>query len=84
MTPLRQKFIDDMQLRGLAPKTQMAYMHTVRDLAAHCQKSADEITEDMLRDDFVFLTYEKKVSNSAFRVALCGIKLSYERILQHQ
>jgi len=27
MTPLRQRFIEDMQLRGLAPTTQRSYLH---------------------------------------------------------
>ena len=26
MTPLRQRMIEDMQLRGLSPKTQQAYV----------------------------------------------------------
>ena len=84
MTPLRQKFIEDMQLRGLSDKTQTAYLNAVRDLAARFQKSPDEIAETELREYFVFLTNEKKVSYSAFRVALCGIKLFYEFTVQRQ
>ena len=33
MTPLRQRFIEDMQLRGLAPTTQRSYTHYVSDFA---------------------------------------------------
>jgi len=29
MTPLRQRMIEDMQLRGLAPATQRAYLQAV-------------------------------------------------------
>ena len=29
MTPLRQRFIEDMQLRNLAPTTQRSYVHYV-------------------------------------------------------
>jgi integrase/recombinase XerD len=84
MTPLRQKFIEDMQLRGLASKTQTAYVNAVRDLAAHFGKSPDEITEAELRTYFLYLKNDRKVSHSAFRVALCGIKLFYEKTLQRQ
>ena len=84
MSPLRQKFIEDMQLRGLAAKTQTAYLNTVRDLAAHYGKSPDEITESELRAYFLYLKNDKKVSHSAFRVALCGIKLFFEKTLQRQ
>ncbi len=30
MTPLRQRMIEDMQLRGLAPATQRAYLQAVQ------------------------------------------------------
>jgi integrase/recombinase XerD len=30
MTPLRQRMIEDMQLRGLAPLTQRAYLQAVK------------------------------------------------------
>ena len=33
MTPLRQRFIEDMQLRGLALTTQRSYIHYVADFA---------------------------------------------------
>ena len=36
MTPLRQRFIEDMLLRGLAPTTQRSYIHYV----AHCTFSS--------------------------------------------
>jgi integrase/recombinase XerD len=35
MTPLRQRMIEDLQLRGLAAKTQDAYLRAVRQLAEH-------------------------------------------------
>jgi integrase/recombinase XerD len=35
MTPLRQRMIEDLQLRGLSRKTQDAYVRAVRQLAEH-------------------------------------------------
>lgn len=35
MTQLRQRMIEDMQLRGLSPRTQEAYVRAVRQLAEH-------------------------------------------------
>ena len=43
MTPLRQRMIEDMQLRGLAPLTQRAYLRAVRELARYYHKSPDLI-----------------------------------------
>jgi integrase/recombinase XerD len=82
MTHLRQRMLADMQLRGLAPKTQNSYLRVVRQLAAHYHKSPDTITEEELRDYFLFLKNEKKASRSACTIALCGIKFFFEQTLQ--
>ena len=74
MTQLRQRMIEDLQLRGLSPRTQDAYVRTVRKLAEHYGKTPDEITEEELRQYFLYLTNGKGLSASAFRIALCGIK----------
>lgn len=46
MTALRQRMIEDLQLRGLAEKTQVAYVRAVRQLAEHYGKPPGQITED--------------------------------------
>jgi site-specific recombinase XerD len=74
----------DMQLRGLAPKTQEAYLRAVRQLAEHYNKSPDQITEEELRDYFLYLKNEKKASRRACTIALCGLKFFYEQSLQRQ
>ena len=62
MTPLRQRMIEDMQLRGLAPQTQKAYVNAVRRLAGHYGKSPAVISEEELRQYFLYLTNEKEAS----------------------
>jgi len=84
MTPLRERMLDDMQLRGLAPKTQEAYLRAVRQLAEHYDKTPDQITEEELRDYFLFLKNEKKASRSTCTIALCGLKFFYDHTLQRQ
>jgi site-specific recombinase XerD len=74
----------DMQLRGLAPKTQEAYLRAVRQLAEHYHKSPDQISEEELRNYFLYLKNEKKASRSACTIALCGLKFFYEQTLQKQ
>ena len=49
MTPLRQRMIEDMQLHGLATKTQDTYLRAVKQLAEHYHKSPDLVTEEELR-----------------------------------
>jgi integrase/recombinase XerD len=81
MNPLRQRMLDDMQLRGLAPKTQEAYATAVRQLADYYGKSPDQISEEELRNYFLYLKNEKQVSRSTCTQALCGIKFFYEQTL---
>jgi hypothetical protein len=49
MTALRQKILEDMQLHGLAARTQGSYPRVVRQLAVHYHKPPDQINEDELR-----------------------------------
>jgi integrase/recombinase XerD len=81
MTPLRQRMIEDMQLRGLSEKTQEAYVRAVRQLAEHYGKSPDHISEEELRRYFLYLQNDKQVSPNTFTHALCGIKFFYEHTL---
>jgi integrase/recombinase XerD len=82
MTVLRQKMIEDMQLRGLAVRTQESYMQAVRQLAGHYRKPPDQISEEELRQYFLFLKNVKHVSRSTQTIALCGIKFFYEHTLR--
>ncbi len=84
MTPLRQRMIEDMQLRGLSEKTQDSYMRAVRQLAEHYARSPDQISEEELRQYFLYLKNIKRTSSSAFAIALCGIKFFYQHTLQQE
>jgi integrase/recombinase XerD len=81
-TVLRQRMIEDMQLRGLADRTQDSYVRSVRQLAEYCHKSPAKVSEAELRQYFVYLQQEKKVSASTLRVRLNGIKFFYEHTLK--
>ena len=84
MTPLRQRMVEDMQLRGLSEKTQDAYVCAVRQLAEHYGRSPDRISEEELRQYFLYIENDKQVSASTFTVALCGIKFFYEHTLRRE
>src|SRR5262252_7181452 len=84
MTELRKHMIEDMQLRGLAARTQDHYVRVVAELARHFHRSPDELNDQDLRQYFLYLTNERKLSRSATTVALCGIKFFYETTLGQQ
>jgi len=60
MTPLRQRMIDDMRLKGLSASTQEGYVNAVRGLARHYHRSPDALSEEDLRQYFLYLANEKK------------------------
>jgi len=81
-TPLRQKLIEDLQLWGLSSRTQEMYVLAVRQLPKHYRKSPDQISEEELRQYFLYLSKVKKVSPSTFQIALSAIKFFFEYTLQ--
>jgi len=82
MTPLRIRFLEDMQLHGYSPKTQSCYVGAVRGLAKFYRKSPDQVSEEELRRYFLHLTLEKKVARATATIALCGIKFLFQNTLQ--
>jgi site-specific recombinase XerD len=82
MTPLRQRYIEDMQLRDLSEQTQRGYVSAVRQVAAYYGKSPAQISEEELRRYFLYLTNDKQASRSTCSVALCALKFLYEHTLQ--
>ncbi len=81
MTQLRQRMIEDLQLRGFAPKTQEAYLRAVRQLTAHFKKSPEDITEEDLRQYFLYLKNVRQASRSTCTQALCGIKFLFQHTM---
>jgi len=81
MTVLRQKMIEDMQLRGFALRTQEAYLLAVRQLARYYNKSPDLVTEEELRQYFLYLKNVKHAARNTCTIALCGIKFFFQHSL---
>lgn len=82
MTPLRQRMLEDMQLRGLSARTQEAYARAVWQLAQHYHRSPDQLSDEDLRQYFLYLANEKKIARPTATIALCGIKFFYEQTLK--
>lgn len=81
MTPLRQRMLEDMQLRAFSPRTQEAYVRAVRQLAAYFRKSPDLVTDEELRQYFLQLTQDRHDARATVTIALCGIKFFIEHTL---
>jgi len=82
MSPLQQRMLEDMQLRGLSARTQEAYARAVWQLAQHYQRRPDQLSDEDLRQYFLYLANEKKLARPTTTIALCGIKFFYEQTLK--
>jgi len=49
---------------------------------AHFDCTPAQLTEEQLREYFLYLANERKVSRPTATIALCGIKFFYQRTLQ--
>jgi integrase/recombinase XerD len=82
MTTLRRRMLEDLQRRGLAPKTQPCDVAAVQQLARHDGRAPDQRSEAERRQYFLFWLNEKNVAESPFRMHLSGIRFFYARTLQ--
>ena len=81
MTRLRQRMVEDLQLRAFSPRTQEAYVRAVRQLAEHFHKSPDLLTDEDLRQYFLHLTQVQHYARATVTIALCGITFFVEHTL---
>ena len=77
MTPLRQRMIEDMQLRNLARHTQRAYLQQISLLARHFDKSPEMLGPADIRAYQLYLSQEKRLSASSMLVAVAAIRFLY-------
>lgn len=81
MTPLRQRLIDDLRLRGYADRTVEAYVRAVAQLAQFHHVSPELLTEEQVRQYFLHLTTVQQVARGTFTIAISGIKFFYQQTL---
>ena len=78
MTPLRQRMIEDMQVRNLALNTQRSYLEQVSRFARHFNKSPEQLGPDDIRAYQVYLTNEKKLAPSSIVTAVAALRFVYK------
>ena len=81
MTPLRQKMIEEMELRGYAPSTIKGYVHAVAQLALHYHRSPETLEDDEVRRYLLYLKLDKKVARGTFSIVLGGLRFFYLKAL---
>ena len=81
MTPLRQRYRQDLQLRNYASKTQEVYEECVSLFARHFGKSPELLGPEQIRTYQLYLAHEKKASWSRFNQTVCALRFLYRHTL---
>ncbi len=82
MTPLRQRMIEDMQLRNLAPVTQRNYIAHAAAFAQFYGKSPEVLDQEAVREYLLYLLNERKLSPEGVNQQVSALKFLYLTTLE--
>ena len=82
MTSLRQRMLEDMQVRRLSPFTQRAYVETVARFARYFDRSPERLGPEQIRAYQVYLATERGLATSSLLVAVSALRFLYRVTLQ--
>ena len=84
MTSLRQRMIEDMQVRTLAIGTLDSYVRHVSLFARHFNKSPELLGPEQIRAYQVYLTNEKKLATASITIAVSALRFLYRVTLKKE
>ena len=82
MTSLRQRMIEDMQIRNLSVHTQNTYVIQVSMFARYFSRSPEFLGPEEIRTYQVYLTNEKKLATSSILIAIAALRFLYKVTLK--
>lgn len=82
MTPLRQRLLEDMQIRNLSVNTQRSYVEQVSRFARHFSQSPEALGPEEIRAYQVYLTNEKKLAPGSIVIAVSALRFLYKVTLK--
>jgi integrase/recombinase XerD len=84
MTPLRRRMIEDMQVRNLAPRTQISYIEQVDRFARHFRKSPVHLGTAEIRAWQLYLAQDKRLAASSISLAVSALRFLYTVTLRRE
>src|ERR1700684_2059646 len=84
VTLLRQRMLEDLQIRHYSPTTIRLYLYAVRESAKHFGKTPDQLGAVHIRRFQLFMTKEKKVSTSTYVLMVCALRFFYTHTLHRK
>jgi len=82
MTPLRKRFIEDMQLRNLAATTQRSYLHYTVEFSKFYNCSPEKLDLEAVRQYQLHLLHEKKLSPESINTFTSAVQFLYLNTLE--
>jgi len=82
MTPLRQRMIDEMEMRNFSPKTIGLYIGNVARFARYFNKSPDLLGPEEVRTYLLYLVREKKNAWDTYKQALASLRFFYRWVVK--
>lgn len=80
-TAIINRMKENMQLHGFSQRTQETYLYRAKKIIEYFNKPPEQITNEELRQYFLYLKNEKKYARATQTIALCGIKFLFEKTL---
>ncbi len=77
MTPLRQRMLEDMQLRNYSPLTMHCYLRCVAEFARHFGTSPAHLGPEQVRTYQLFLLQDKQASWTSVVQTVCALRFFY-------
>ena len=77
MSPLRQKMIHDLTVRGLSENTQKSYLQSVTGLAKHYRRSPDQLSPNEIQHYLLYLHQERHLSWKSCNTIRHGLRFFY-------
>jgi integrase/recombinase XerD len=84
MTPLRQRMLEDLQIRNYSPSTVRCYVRSVADFAKHFKRSPDQLGSEEIRSWQLYLLRDKGVKISSYIQSVCGLRFFYTNTLHRK
>ena len=81
MSPLRQRMLDALVVRGKAVRTQEAYIEAVARLASHFGRSPARLTSQQVQQYLLHLLRERKLARSSVNQYGCAYRFFYGTVL---
>jgi len=81
MNTLREKMLGELQLRGITPRTQTAYLREIAKLEDYFNKSPEELGEEEVKEYLVHMLEDRGLSSGTYKYYAAGIKFLYRTTL---